>query len=97
VFKAAQSFANIPSGRIPVIMTMFTNSLGVECTHCHAAEGKMGGAAPESGSDAPDAAHGDLDRASVRGEGHTRVLLYVSPGRSETGKNRRRGEARRGE
>ena len=36
VFKNIQTFKGVPAGRIPVVMTLFTTSLGVDCKHCHA-------------------------------------------------------------
>jgi hypothetical protein len=35
VFKNIQSLKGVPAGRIMGIMTMFSKSLGVECSHCH--------------------------------------------------------------
>ena len=36
VFKNIQSLKGVPAGRFPLIMTLFTTSLGVDCKHCHA-------------------------------------------------------------
>jgi Photosynthetic reaction centre cytochrome C subunit len=35
VFKNVQVLKGVPAGRWNLIMTMFTLSLGVDCTHCH--------------------------------------------------------------
>lgn len=35
VFKNIQRLKGVPAGRIMGIMTMFSKSLGVECSHCH--------------------------------------------------------------
>jgi hypothetical protein len=35
VYSNIQVFKGVPSGRIMVIMGMFSRSLGVECSHCH--------------------------------------------------------------
>jgi hypothetical protein len=35
VFKNIQSLKGVPAGRIMGIMTAFSKSLGVECSHCH--------------------------------------------------------------
>lgn len=36
VFHNIQRLKGVPAGRIPMIMTMFSASLGVQCSHCHA-------------------------------------------------------------
>jgi hypothetical protein len=40
VYKNIQSLKGVPAGRWMIIMTMFTRSLGVDCTYCHV-EGKF--------------------------------------------------------
>jgi len=35
VFKNIRSLKGVPAGRFPIIMSMFSESLGVECSHCH--------------------------------------------------------------
>jgi photosynthetic reaction center cytochrome c subunit len=35
VYKNVQTLKGVPAGRWMMIMTMFTKSLGVDCTHCH--------------------------------------------------------------
>ena len=35
VYKNVQTLKGLPAGRWMMIMTMFTKSLGVDCTHCH--------------------------------------------------------------
>jgi hypothetical protein len=35
VFMNIQSMKGVPANRFPIIMTMFSESLGVECSHCH--------------------------------------------------------------
>jgi len=35
VYKNVQTLKGVPAGRWMMIMTMFTTSLGVDCTHCH--------------------------------------------------------------
>jgi hypothetical protein len=37
VYKNVTTFKGIPAGRFPVIMNMFSKSLGVNCLHCHVA------------------------------------------------------------
>ena len=35
VFHNIQTLKGIPAGRFPLIMNFFSNSLGVQCSHCH--------------------------------------------------------------
>lgn len=35
VFKNIQSFKGLAAGRVPMIMNFFSQSLGVNCSHCH--------------------------------------------------------------
>lgn len=35
VFEYIQSLQGVPAGRFPMVMAFFSQSLGVECTHCH--------------------------------------------------------------
>lgn len=35
VFHNIQSLKGVPAGRFPLIMNFFSNSLGVQCSHCH--------------------------------------------------------------
>ena len=39
VFKNIQLLQGVPARRLPVIMTLFSTSLGVTCSHCHASGG----------------------------------------------------------
>jgi len=35
VFHNIQSLKGVPAGRLPLVMNFFSNSLGVDCSHCH--------------------------------------------------------------
>jgi hypothetical protein len=47
VFKNIRTFKGVPAGRLPVVMTLFTTSLGVDCKHCHAGDSYASDDKPE--------------------------------------------------